>query len=290
MRQGRRFAGITIIFFLALFSQEAIGQIPNGGFENWVTDADTNFNPVGWETTNSYPLVSVDRVSPGFQGSFAMRVRTINAGFTLPGVAKLQTALPFGARPTQFTATFKSTLVGGDIGFIIIGLMKGDSVIASVDSCTFKVDSSFSQFTTRHFRIAYQSNLLPDSVVIIIASGLAFGHAGTELIVDDISFSGGGGTGVSEVAAIPRAFGLSQNFPNPFNPSTTIRYQIAAQGPVTLKVFDLLGRELTTLVDEFKGPGEHTVTWNASGAASGVYFYRLQSGSFVEAKRLLLLR
>jgi hypothetical protein len=290
MRQGRRLAGFTIIFFLALFSHEAIGQIPNGGFENWVTDADSNLNPVGWETTNSYPLVNVDPVSPGFQGNYAMRVRTINAGLTFPGVAMLQTPFPFGGRPTQFTATFRSTVVGGDIAYIIIGMMKGDSVIASVDSCTFKVDSSFSQFTTRHFRIAYQSNLVPDSMVIIIASGLAFGHVGTELIVDEISFSGGGATDVSEVATIPRAFGLSQNFPNPFNPSTTIRYQIAAHGPVTLKVFDLLGCEITTLVDELKAPGEHKVTWNASRVASGVYIYRLQSGPFVEAKKLVLLR
>jgi hypothetical protein len=93
-----------------------------------------------------------------------------------------------------------------------------------------------------------------------------------------------------DVQAVPLTMTLRQNYPNPFNPSTTIRYQTAANGPVTLKVFDLLGREITTLVDEFKAPGEHAVTWNTGRAASGVYIYRLQSGPFVEAKKLLLLR
>jgi hypothetical protein len=68
------------------------------------------------------------------------------------------------------------------------------------------------------------------------------------------------------------------------------RYQITAHGPVILKDFDLLGCEITALVDELKAPGEHTVTWNASRVASGIYIYRLQSGPFVEAKQLVLLR
>ena len=88
----------------------------------------------------------------------------------------------------------------------------------------------------------------------------------------------------------PETFSLTQNFPNPFNPSTMINYQLPTINHVTLKVCDILGREVATLVNEVKGPGVYSVQWNASGVASGVYFYRIEAGSFVETRKLLLLR
>jgi hypothetical protein len=88
----------------------------------------------------------------------------------------------------------------------------------------------------------------------------------------------------------PAQFLLLQNYPNPFNPNTNIKYQIPGANHVTLKVYDVLGREVATLVKEVKQPGTYTAQWDASGVASGVYLYRLQAGSFVETKKLLLLR
>jgi hypothetical protein len=88
----------------------------------------------------------------------------------------------------------------------------------------------------------------------------------------------------------PHTYALEQNYPNPFNPSTTIEYGIQERGFVTLKVFDILGREVATLVNGVEEPGYKTVRWDAGNVASGVYFYRLQSGSFVGTKKLLLLR
>jgi hypothetical protein len=89
---------------------------------------------------------------------------------------------------------------------------------------------------------------------------------------------------------MPREFSLSQNYPNPFNPSTHLRFTIADFGMVTLKVYDLLGREVATLVNERKSPGTYDVQFNGSALPSGVYFYRLESGSLVETKRMVLLR
>jgi len=88
----------------------------------------------------------------------------------------------------------------------------------------------------------------------------------------------------------PKEFQLIQNFPNPFNPSTEIRYQIPEPGFVTLKIYDTLGREIKSLVNEYKASGSYSVKWNASTAASGVYFYTLQSGGRKITKKMILLR
>jgi len=90
--------------------------------------------------------------------------------------------------------------------------------------------------------------------------------------------------------SIPSQFQLFQNYPNPFNPTTTIRFLLPQRSHVTLKVFDVLGREVATLVDGEMEAGEHTVIYNAKDLASGVYFYRLQAGNFVEQKKMLLLK
>lgn len=88
----------------------------------------------------------------------------------------------------------------------------------------------------------------------------------------------------------PNSFALHQNYPNPFNPATRIPYSVQVSGFTSLKVYDVLGREVATLVNEVKQPGEHSVTWDAQGMATGVYFYKLQAGNFVQTKKLLLLR
>jgi hypothetical protein len=99
-----------------------------------------------------------------------------------------------------------------------------------------------------------------------------------------------GSTAVEPDRSFPTEYVLDQNYPNPFNPSTNIKYEIPNADHVTLKVFDLLGGEVATLVDEAKQPGTYSVQFDAGKLASGVYFYRLQAGDFVAGKKLLLLR
>lgn len=89
---------------------------------------------------------------------------------------------------------------------------------------------------------------------------------------------------------IPNQFSLSQNYPNPFNPTTNIEFRIAKYGFVTLKVYDVLGRGVATLVNEEKPAGTYKISFDASEFASGVYFYRLRAGDFIETKKFVLLR
>ena len=87
-----------------------------------------------------------------------------------------------------------------------------------------------------------------------------------------------------------RTYNLKQNYPNPFNSSTTIKYELPKSAEVRLSVYDILGREVSVLVNEKKDAGIHEVKFDASGLSSGVYFYRLTASSYVDTKKFLLVR
>ncbi len=104
------------------------------------------------------------------------------------------------------------------------------------------------------------------------------------------------GTGVENNEEMPKEFSLSQNYPNPFNPSTRIQYQVSSNSHVSLKVYDVLGNEVATLVDEYKPAGTHEVefpnveTRHASSLPSGIYFYQLKVGNFLTSKKMILMK
>ena len=97
-------------------------------------------------------------------------------------------------------------------------------------------------------------------------------------------------TSVKEIDFIPSKLTLEQNYPNPFNPSTTIKYSIPKQSNVTLKVYDVLGREVTSLVNKEQPKGNYEVEFDGNDLTSGIYFYRLKAGDFVETKKMILLK
>ena len=95
---------------------------------------------------------------------------------------------------------------------------------------------------------------------------------------------------IAAVAVTPLEFSLSQNYPNPFNPTTSISYQVPEKSFVTLKVYDLLGKEVAALVNEDKASGKYTVVFNASNLPSGIYIYKLTADNFTAVKKLMLLK
>ncbi|MBI1931308.1 MAG: T9SS type A sorting domain-containing protein [Ignavibacteriales bacterium] len=98
------------------------------------------------------------------------------------------------------------------------------------------------------------------------------------------------GIGNSQGSLLPTEYKLEQNYPNPFNPTTTISYQIPVNKHITIKVYDVLGREIATLIDEYKPAGIYKLEFNASRLVSGVYFYKLRAGSFVETRKMIIMR
>lgn len=120
------------------------------------------------------------------------------------------------------------------------------------------------------------------------STGFIIGTNGLIMKIED----GSGSPSFTELDENPiiSNFELYQNYPNPFNPSTTIRYQIPESGIVTIKVYDLLGKEVSTLVNDYKAAGTHDVIFNAEELSSGIYFYSLQSGNFMKTKSMTVLK
>jgi hypothetical protein len=123
------------------------------------------------------------------------------------------------------------------------------------------------------------------------STGCTMTGGATQLDRPNISLVMSSVTGTQNISGnAPSTYSLSQNYPNPFNPVTRINFDIPKQGFVTMKVFDILGREVRTLVNEVKSPGKYSVDFNGMELSSGVYFYRLESNGFTDIKRMLLIK
>ncbi|MBN2087341.1 T9SS type A sorting domain-containing protein [Candidatus Peregrinibacteria bacterium] len=98
------------------------------------------------------------------------------------------------------------------------------------------------------------------------------------------------GTSINELPGKVEEFSLAQNYPNPFNPTTNIEYSIAEAGLVELKIYNILGEEMTTLVNQFQNASKYRIDFNAANLSSGIYFYRITSGKFTDVKKMILIK
>jgi hypothetical protein len=267
------------------FSASALAQIPNPGFETWSLG-----NPTGWTTNNALGVdTTVVRTTDVHSGTYAAQgIVTSLVGVTIPPT--LTVLFPWTTRSSTFTGYYKYSPVGGDTLMIAAVLAGSSTAVAAGIVKTTVAQSSYTQFT---ITLQYLSSATPDSggvyFAIIPATGSTLAHAGSTFKIDDIAFAGA--TGVeSAVGQTPQSYALHQNYPNPFNPTTVINYELPVAGQINLKVYDVLGREVATLVDGRMEAGEHQVSFDASRLASGIYFYQLQAGSFVASKKLVLLK
>jgi hypothetical protein len=140
-----------------------------------------------------------------------------------------------------------------------------------------------------------QNFVMPESVAIMIYAGENNdpwrADYASNASVKGYSVKLSGVTGVTpEIKLLPTAYGLSQNYPNPFNPSTTISYALPTAGWVTIRVFNLLGQQVSVLINDTQSAGNHVVRFNAADLPSGTYFYRLESGTYHETKKMLLMK
>ena len=138
------------------------------------------------------------------------------------------------------------------------------------------------------------SNLFEPSLVIAITTLSKLdndrAHQTTEVWTYTFLGNKDGNKLSTEQDIVANVFSLEKNYPNPFNPTTTIEYSIGIAGPAKLMIYDILGREVVSLVNEYKQVGRHKVMWNASTMSSGVYFYRLETPTFTKTQKMILMK
>ncbi|HVO76317.1 MAG TPA: carboxypeptidase regulatory-like domain-containing protein [Ignavibacteriaceae bacterium] len=169
------------------------------------------------------------------------------------------------------------------------------TLISAVDSAGNTVSSSISVFNGKYLipslkngnytlkasKIGYQTSQYSEKVNIDLNSKPVVDGINIYINLTDVN---------EAEKIIPEFYKLSQNYPNPFNPSTIINYEIPSSGLVTLKIYDVLGREVKTLVSEVKNPGRYNVKFDGSNLSSGLYFYRITTNNFTETKKMLMLK
>jgi hypothetical protein len=198
---------------------------------------------------------------------------------------------PVSERHGSVTGFYQYSPVGGDVLQIVAAMDTNHVAVGGGASRIRTLASSYTQFTVD---ITYFSQAVPDTCIIAISiledttGGTV--HTGSFALIDDLEFGAVVEVKQIDIGQVSGQFALRQNYPNPFNPSTTLEFSLPRSGYVNLKVFNILGEVVTTLVEEELNVGTYATQWNAADAASGVYFYRLQAGDLVDTKKLLLLK
>jgi hypothetical protein len=277
------------------------GHVSTSGQLTWISATDSLGTLVDSKASTGQENLSM--ISGG--NGTALLTWTDGANYAYVQKIASDGSLPWGSNPTSIAANTSGEVLTTDgSGGVIVawgqGLQNGVNIFAQRVNSSGQTVWSNPTYGTFGNPVsttpsAFQGSplIVPDDAggaIIAWHDQRPFSYGGPYDIYAHHIGSNGVTKVIQQITGLPREFSLSQNYPNPFNPSTQIQFSIAQAGFVTLKVYDLLGREVTTLVHQNLTPSSYSVTWNASNVASGAYFYRLQSGSYVETRKLLLMK
>jgi photosystem II stability/assembly factor-like uncharacterized protein len=245
-------------------------------------------NGVTWAFTGLSPSqcfsLAIDSAGYMFAGTIGDGVfRSINSTTSSYRLVLSSVLVEFGKVSIGQYKDTTLTIINSAFDTLKISAISSSSVAFSVRPTSKTIQPGGSFADTIRFSAISQGMT---SGYIIITSNAATSP-------DTITVTGSGVTATTDVVkedATPSAYSVSQNYPNPFNPSTVIRYELPRNSFVTLKVFSSIGQEVVTLVSAEQQPGVYSIQLDASRLASGVYFYRLQAGVFVDTKKLVVVR
>lgn len=279
----------TAYFF---FTCSVFSQIPNSGFENW-----TNSEPDGWITNNAPPLsTTILQSSDPHSGASAVKL-VVGSFLSIPYGALLYTGdvqsdnvgFPVSERHGSLRGFYKLESSPNKVLTITVTLQKeGNFIGGGADA----YGGSVPNYTEFIIPMIYPTGEIPDTATINISyydTSEAW-TAGGGAYIDDLSF--GGFVDVRDIteSQVPSAYQLHQNYPNPFNPETKIEYSIPEESFVNLKVYNVIGQEVATLVNQYQKAGKYRTDFNAEGLQSGIYVAKLTASEFSTSIKMTLLK
>jgi hypothetical protein len=284
MKTALRLATILIFFCTNLIFSQPL----NDSFENWSGGA-----PVDWFTSNP---MAVTQTGTAHTGSSAAKMEVIDlGGFAFIPILQSLTS-SFGGHPVSekhgsLQGWFQSMPLDNDVLSIVVGMLDGSSNVVGAGAIVIPgTITGWTQFTVPIYYDLGSPN--PETTIITIAildtSTGESGTIGSMAYVDDITFTSP--SAVEQVSGLPQNFNLSQNYPNPFNPSTKIEYSIPEVSFVQLKVYDILGNEVATLVNEEQSAGTYRADFSGINLASGLYIAKLLAGDYSQTIKMSLLK
>jgi Secretion system C-terminal sorting domain len=277
------------IFVCLLFGSAVIAQeIPNWDFENW-----TGNNPNEWFANN--PPSGPQTVTPSsdsHSGSLSARLEVVETdGVPIPPQIASGTdgnGFVISERYTGLRGFYKFAPQVGDFLQISVSMYIGGQQGNQIGQGVIITQSAFNEWTEITAPISYFEPGTPDwcAILITIVTVTDFGGVA---YVDNLAFDGA--TDVQLITNnIPNRYELNQNYPNPFNPSTIVEYSIPSESFVELKVYDILGNEVATLVNEQQQAGVYRADFTADNLPSGMYFARISANDFTQVIKMTLLK
>ncbi len=260
-------------------------QIPNAGFENWI-DVNT---PQNW-LTNNLPSswITVSRSATAHMGSYAAKVE-IDDFNGFPIFPVLTVTFQVNEYSQSLTGYYQFYPVDNEVVLSVYTYYFKDGLLAG--SGSLDITSGASTYTQFNFDPNSGNSGTPDSLWIqfeMVSNSSSNTGIGSYALIDQLSL--GGTSDVEPISFNPSDFSLKQNYPNPFNPSTTIEFSIPQESFVELKVYDILGSEVSTLASEYYPAGNYKTDFNGDDLPSGFYIARMTAGNFIQTRKMLLLK
>ena len=281
----------TLILLMRL---SLLGQILNPGFESWTFGV-----PDNWQVDNGGGMVPVTRSIIAHSDSFSVKGASVlppSSSHAWPPVIVSGSdgeGFPISYRPTSLNGFYiYSPGPYRDTFYVRVTLTAYDTVSGEdmvIGYGFFRTNATTSSWADFSANIDYSSDAVPEVAHIRAEIGVNLNVGQSYFYLDDLSFTPVVGVQDPE-ENLPSKYALSQNFPNPFNPNTTIRFSLPQSNYVTMKVFNVLGEEVASLVSQVLLAGAHTADWNAGKMESGIYFYRIRAGAFSDVKKMLYLK
>jgi hypothetical protein len=282
------YSSFVAVFFLTTFNS---AQPLNNSFENW--DAGTGM-PVDWLSSG---VPSVEQTSTAYDGSSAAKLEVIDIGGGFPFPPFLfstgpgQIGHPVSEKYGSLNGYYQFSPLGNDQLFVVVSMIAGDS--SGVGAGASLISGATGTWTQFSVPITYLPNTPNPSFALIEftildTSGVILGTIGSSAIVDYLTY--GAVVEVEHLAGLPQDYHISQNYPNPFNPSTNIEYSIPSESFVELNVYDILGNQVASLVNEQQQAGVYRADFTANNLPSGMYFARITANEFTQVVKMILLK